>query len=268
MTYALYILARTIRTSTGRTRHEAWFGTPPSFDRLRVFGSTAYAHNPKHKKHQSKSVPCWSMCPAEDAFGKKAYRLVDKRNPLKVVFSRNVVFDEDWTMRTKGSARSGSSPTAAKAPPTRATPVGVDMDQAANRPGSTQPAEAQHDLPFEKEETPVLSDVDMSMLSSDEPADAGVLSEDEMREEEEESRRRSVGRHRHQHRQYLAFSPPTHLRPLPVAPVARPSPRLGFVISNRSTSSSASVPVHRRLHRPRRTKRPSAGRTGSSGRRP
>lgn len=161
MINVLYILARTIRTSTGRTRHEACFGTPPSVDRLRVSGSTAYAHDPKHKKHKSKSVPCWFMCPAEDAFGNKTYRLVDKRSPLKIVYSRNVVFDEDWTIRTKGPARSRSSPMSAEAPPARATPVGVDMDQAANQPSSTQPAEAQPGLTVEEEEeTTVLSDAD------------------------------------------------------------------------------------------------------------
>ncbi|CDZ98543.1 gag-pol polyprotein [Phaffia rhodozyma] len=100
LTYALYVLARTVRPSTGKTRYEHWHGRPATYDRIHVFGCTAFAHNPKHKKHQSKSTPCWFISPSEDSFGKQAYRLVHKRNVQKVIYSRNVIFAEDWTMRT------------------------------------------------------------------------------------------------------------------------------------------------------------------------
>ena len=182
MTYALYVLARTVRKSTGRTRHDDWFGSPPSFDRLRVFGCTAYAHNPKHKKHQSKSVPCWFMCPAEDAVGKKAYRLVDKRNPHKVVFSRDVVFDEGWTMRTKGSASSGSGQTATMTPLTSRMPLGLDLPSSPSGPAEIEDT-AGVDM---EEENRTGTDVETVGPKTDDESGAGVLSEDELREEEEE----------------------------------------------------------------------------------
>jgi hypothetical protein len=74
----------------GITPYEAWYGTKPSVNHLRVFGSTCYALVPKEKrtKLENRSMKCMLLGYSDE---KKGYRLLSNG---KFIISRDVVFDE------------------------------------------------------------------------------------------------------------------------------------------------------------------------------
>ena len=80
------------RALEGITPYEAWNGSKPSVDSLRVFGCSAYAHVPKaeRRKLDPKTRKCVLL-----GYGtvQKGYRLYDLHQ-RKVIHSRDVVFDE------------------------------------------------------------------------------------------------------------------------------------------------------------------------------
>lgn len=86
------------------TSEEAWTGRKVNLKHLRVFGSRAYVHIPKQlrTKWDSKSKEMIFVGFCEDS---KAYRLMDKNNPLgKIQKARDVVFIE--TKETQSNSES------------------------------------------------------------------------------------------------------------------------------------------------------------------
>ena len=93
---AVYLRNRsTTSTVKGMTPHQAWFGQKPGVKHLRVFGCAAYTHIPRDErgKLDSKSKKCSLL-----GYGnvRKGYRVFDHATQ-KVLYSRNVVFNEDDT---------------------------------------------------------------------------------------------------------------------------------------------------------------------------
>ena len=80
------------RAVEGKTPYEAWHGTKPRVDHLRVFGCTAYAHIPKSErgKFDSKARKCILLGYGSNT---KGYRLYDPVQ-RKVLHSRDVRFNE------------------------------------------------------------------------------------------------------------------------------------------------------------------------------
>eukprot|EP00733_Pompholyxophrys_punicea_P000254 Pompholyxophrys_punicea_v1_NODE_55_length_4195_cov_3.523671.p1 type:complete len:835 gc:universal NODE_55_length_4195_cov_3.523671:1568-4072(+) len=78
----------------GQTPYFAWYGRQPSLNRLRVFGSKAFAHVPaeKRKKLDPKAVKCLML--GYDS-SRKGWRLwnIEKK---ELLISRDVVFDESF----------------------------------------------------------------------------------------------------------------------------------------------------------------------------
>lgn len=79
----------------GMTPHQAWYGEKPGVGHLRVFGCVAYTHVPKEERQKldSKTKKCTLL-----GYGsvRKGYRVFD-HSTKKVLYSRNVVFDEQET---------------------------------------------------------------------------------------------------------------------------------------------------------------------------
>ena len=89
---AVYLKNRSPTKALKTTPYEAWHGTTPKVDHLRVFGSDAYAHIPKDErsKFDSKSRKCVMV-----GYGTvtKGYRLYDTATQ-KILYSRDVEFNE------------------------------------------------------------------------------------------------------------------------------------------------------------------------------
>jgi len=77
-----------------KTPQEIWTGKKVSLNHLKVFGCVGYVHVPKvkRKKWDSKSLPYVFVGYCEDS---KGYRLLDPKNPSKIVRARDVVFLEN-----------------------------------------------------------------------------------------------------------------------------------------------------------------------------
>lgn len=76
------------------TPFEPWFQKPPIIHRLRVFGSTAYAHINKSKlSHAKLSNRAEKLLFVGYAEGMKAYRLIHLSTHV-ITTSRSVVFSE------------------------------------------------------------------------------------------------------------------------------------------------------------------------------
>ena len=91
---AVYLRNRSpTSTVKGMTPLQAWFGQKPGVKHLRVFGCAAYAHIPRDErgKLDSKSKKCSLL-----GYGnvRKCYCVFDHATQ-KVLYSRNVVFNED-----------------------------------------------------------------------------------------------------------------------------------------------------------------------------
>ena len=83
------------RSVHGMTPQEAWSGKKPSVSHLCIFGSIAYfyVHDEKRVKLDNKSEKLVFIGYASRSKGYKLY------NPIngKVIISRDVVFDEDYS---------------------------------------------------------------------------------------------------------------------------------------------------------------------------
>ena len=90
---AVYLKNRSPTKALKLTPYEAWHGTKPKVNHLRVFGSDAYAHIPMHErsKFDSKTRKCIMV-----GYGTvtKGYRLYDMTRQ-KIVHSRDVHFYEN-----------------------------------------------------------------------------------------------------------------------------------------------------------------------------
>ena len=77
------------------TPEEAWSGRKPTVDYFRIFGCIAYAHIPdeKRRKLDNKGEKCIFLGVSDKS---KAYKL-DNPSTMKIVISRDVVFDEKCT---------------------------------------------------------------------------------------------------------------------------------------------------------------------------
>ncbi|KAM0021224.1 putative RNA-directed DNA polymerase [Helianthus debilis subsp. tardiflorus] len=102
--WSFYVLNRSpSRALLNITPEEAWSGSKPTVDHLRLWGSLAHVHVPKEKriKLDDRSFPCVLTGVSEES---KAYRLIDPKS-MKVVISRDVVFEEhkawDWNSEVK-----------------------------------------------------------------------------------------------------------------------------------------------------------------------
>ena len=75
------------------TPYEAWSGTKPSVDHLKVFGCAAYAHISKEERQKLdlKAKKCILLGYGTDVKGYRLYNLQERR----VFYSRDVVFDEN-----------------------------------------------------------------------------------------------------------------------------------------------------------------------------
>ena len=76
-----------------KTPYEAWHGTKPSVDHLRVFGCDSYAHVPKDErgKFDTKARKCILLGYGEET---KDYRLYDVSKG-QILYSRDVQFNEN-----------------------------------------------------------------------------------------------------------------------------------------------------------------------------
>ena len=91
---AVFLQNRTLsRAHPGATPYETCHGAKPRVEHLRIFGSAAYTHIPKHfrKKFDSKSKKLILVGYQEDSTN---YRLLDQK-ARKISVSKDVVFDED-----------------------------------------------------------------------------------------------------------------------------------------------------------------------------
>ncbi|KAL8152872.1 LOW QUALITY PROTEIN: hypothetical protein V2J09_010632 [Rumex salicifolius] len=123
------------------TPQERWSGTCPSVEHFKVFGCTAYVHvlDQQWKKLDNKSIKCFFLWISSES---KPYRLY---NPArrKVVFSRDVVFDErhDWehadSSSEKGKTVVGD---ASKEIDTKDIGAGVDSAPAAGDMAGEDPS--------------------------------------------------------------------------------------------------------------------------------
>lgn len=93
---AVYVINRSpMKAVRNITPKEAWSGRKPQVKHLRVFGSVAYVHIPKEKRHklEEKSLKCIFVGYNDVS---KAYKLWDPE-AKKVVISRDVIFEETGT---------------------------------------------------------------------------------------------------------------------------------------------------------------------------
>ena len=90
---AVYVLNRTISSSSTITPFELLFGRKPNIENLRVIGCRAYAHVPdaKRKKLDAKATPCWLVGYGEET---KGWILWDPES-RKYILSRDVTFNEN-----------------------------------------------------------------------------------------------------------------------------------------------------------------------------
>jgi len=81
----------------GITPYEAWYGTKPSINHLRIFCSTCYALVPKEQrtKLENRSMKCMLLGYSNE---KKGYRLISNG---KFIISRDVVFHETESQTTE-----------------------------------------------------------------------------------------------------------------------------------------------------------------------
>lgn len=88
--YVINLLPNTVRPA--KSPYEVWFGSRPSLQHLRVFGSEGFVHVDSHKrtKLESKAVPCIFLGYASFS---KGYRVWDMHSK-KIVITRSVVLDE------------------------------------------------------------------------------------------------------------------------------------------------------------------------------
>ena len=88
------------------TPEEAWSGRKPAVDHFRIFGCIAYAHIPdeKRKKLDNKGEKCIFLGVSDKS---KAYKLYNP-STMKIVISRDVVFDEEstWSWNQNGVKKS------------------------------------------------------------------------------------------------------------------------------------------------------------------
>ena len=82
-----------------QTPYQAWTGKAPDLKHLRVFGSTAYAHQPSEKR-QKLDARALEYTMIGYSSESKGYKLWDD-NKKRIHISRDVVFDERWTVKTK-----------------------------------------------------------------------------------------------------------------------------------------------------------------------
>ena len=91
---AVYLRNRSPTKALGNlTPYEAWSGTKPSVDHLKVFGCAAYAHISKEEQQKLdlKAKKCILLGYGTDVKGYRLYNLQERR----VFYSRDVVFDEN-----------------------------------------------------------------------------------------------------------------------------------------------------------------------------
>uniref|UniRef100_A0A803NRR5 CCHC-type domain-containing protein n=1 Tax=Cannabis sativa TaxID=3483 RepID=A0A803NRR5_CANSA len=93
-----------LRTDNGfKIPQEKWTGYPPSYDHLRVFGCTAYAHI-KQDKLQLRALKCLFLGYPKGVKGYKLWCLEPRYK--KCLLSRDVVFREDeMAMKSKGETK-------------------------------------------------------------------------------------------------------------------------------------------------------------------
>lgn len=116
---AVYLLNQSpTQAVKGKTLEEAWTGRNPRISHLKVFGSLAYVWilDAKHSKLDSKSQKLMFIGYSDNH---KAYRLIDV-DIDHLMFSRNVVFDEEW-----GPFQLSSSEQNSEDRPLKATDLGV-----------------------------------------------------------------------------------------------------------------------------------------------
>lgn len=82
-----------------QTPYQAWTGKAPDLKHLRVFGSIAYAHQPSEKR-QKLDARALEYTMIGYSSESKGYKLWDD-NKKRIHISRDVVFDERWTVKTK-----------------------------------------------------------------------------------------------------------------------------------------------------------------------
>jgi hypothetical protein len=90
---SIYVLNRTLSSSSTKTPFELFYKKKPNLDNLRVIGCRAYAHIPDclRKKLDPKAVPCWLVGYNEEIKGWKLWEPVSR----KFITSRDVIFNED-----------------------------------------------------------------------------------------------------------------------------------------------------------------------------
>lgn len=88
------------------TLEEAWSRRKPAVDHFRIFGCIAYAHFPdeKRRKLDKKGEKCIFLGVSDMS---KAYKLYNP-STMKIVISRDVVFDEEgtWSWNQNGAKES------------------------------------------------------------------------------------------------------------------------------------------------------------------
>lgn len=82
-----------------KTPEEAWSKKKVNLKHLKIFGCTAYAHVPKQLRNKldPKSKQLIFVGYSTDS---KAYRLIDSKNPSKIIISRDVIFIEENTNKS------------------------------------------------------------------------------------------------------------------------------------------------------------------------
>ena len=102
MSMACYLINKPLRAALdGKVVEEVWTGNEVDYSSLRVFGCPTYVHIPSEE--QSKLDPKSRQCVfLRYRKGFKGYKFRDSK-AKKVVISRDVVFDENFILRsTKG----------------------------------------------------------------------------------------------------------------------------------------------------------------------